>query len=152
LYDVHTSSSEASQVMTRSSFSPGLHDSAVFTILMIFSVLLSISPTFYVQIFHANVVLASFSNYVLALSKNSYEKHAHIVLMKLTTSHQCLFALLRSARAKAASKMLVNFANIYKQLLCQYSFTNKLITKPNYNWRKALIQKAMRKVLGEIDT
>ncbi len=44
----------------------------------------SISSTFYVQIFCTNVVLAAFSSYVLALSKNLYKKHACLMLMKLT--------------------------------------------------------------------
>jgi len=45
----------------------------------------SISSTFYVQIFCADVVLAAFSSYVLALAKNSYKKCARIMLMKWTT-------------------------------------------------------------------
>ncbi len=48
--------------------------------------LLSISSTFYVQIFRTNVILAAFSSYVLALSKNSYEKHVCLTLMKLTAT------------------------------------------------------------------
>ncbi len=39
---------------------------------------------FYVQIFHTNVVSAAFSSYILALAKNSYKKHARIMLMILT--------------------------------------------------------------------
>jgi len=39
---------------------------------------------FYVRIFCTNVVLAAFSSYVLALSKNLNEKHARLTLMKLT--------------------------------------------------------------------
>ncbi len=42
---------------------------------------------FFVQIFRTNVVLAVFSSYVLALAKNLYEKHTHIMLMKLTKGH-----------------------------------------------------------------
>jgi hypothetical protein len=34
----------------------------------------SISSTFYVQIFHANLVSAAFSSYVLALGRNLYKK------------------------------------------------------------------------------
>jgi len=45
----------------------------------------SISSTFYVQIFRTDVVLAVFSSYVLALAKKLYKKCAHITLMKLTT-------------------------------------------------------------------
>jgi hypothetical protein len=47
----------------------------------------SISSTFYVQIFCTNVVLAAFSSYVLALAKNLYKKRARIMLMKLTKGH-----------------------------------------------------------------
>jgi len=36
------------------------------------------------HIFRTNVVLAAFSSYILALSKNSYQKHSRITLMKLT--------------------------------------------------------------------
>ncbi len=39
---------------------------------------------FYVRIFCTNVVSAAFSSYVLALSKNSYEKRVRKMLMKLT--------------------------------------------------------------------
>ena len=39
---------------------------------------------FYVRIFRMNVILAAFSSYILALAKNSYEKGARIMLMKLT--------------------------------------------------------------------
>jgi hypothetical protein len=35
-----------------------------------------------------NIVLAAFSSYVLALSKNSYEKRARKMLMKLTAVQQ----------------------------------------------------------------
>ncbi len=49
---------------------------------------MSISSTFYVQIFCTNVVLAAFSSYVLALSKNLYEKHARLMLMKLTAGRK----------------------------------------------------------------
>jgi len=45
----------------------------------------SISSTFYAQIFHMKVVLAAFSSYVLALAKNSYKKHVRSMLMKLTS-------------------------------------------------------------------
>jgi len=45
----------------------------------------SISSTFHVQMFHMNFVLAAFSSYLLALSKNLYKKHTRITLMKLTT-------------------------------------------------------------------
>jgi len=41
---------------------------------------------FYVQIFRTNGVLAAFSSYVLALAKNSYEKYARLMLMKLTAA------------------------------------------------------------------
>jgi len=44
----------------------------------------SISPTFYVQILRSYVVSAAFSNYVLALAKNSFEKRMCKTLMKLT--------------------------------------------------------------------
>jgi len=40
---------------------------------------------FYVQIFHTKVVSAAFSSYILALAKNSYEKCARKMLMKLMT-------------------------------------------------------------------
>ncbi len=46
---------------------------------------MSISSTFYAQIFCTNGVLAAFSSYVLASTKNSYEKRACLMLMKLTT-------------------------------------------------------------------
>ncbi len=45
---------------------------------------MSISSTFYVQIFHTNVILAAFSSYVLALGRNSYAKFVSLTLMKLT--------------------------------------------------------------------
>jgi hypothetical protein len=38
----------------------------------------------YVQIFCTNVASAAFSSYVFALAQNSYKKHAHKTLMKLT--------------------------------------------------------------------
>jgi len=38
----------------------------------------------FINVLHTNVVLAAFSSYVLALSKNSYKKHARFSLMKLT--------------------------------------------------------------------
>ncbi len=44
----------------------------------------SISSTFYVQIFRTNVVSAAFSSYVLALGRNSYKKIVRLTLMKLT--------------------------------------------------------------------
>jgi hypothetical protein len=43
----------------------------------------SISSTFYVHIFHTNIILAAFSSYVLALAKKLYKKCARIMLMKL---------------------------------------------------------------------
>jgi len=49
-----------------------------------FFLMVSISSTFYVQIFCTNMVLAAFSSYILALSKNLYEKCAGMTLMKLT--------------------------------------------------------------------
>ncbi len=45
----------------------------------------SILSTFYVHIFHTNIVSAAFSSYILALAKNLYKKSARITLMKLTT-------------------------------------------------------------------
>jgi len=54
--------------------------------------LVSISPMFYVRIIHTNVILAAFSSYILALSKNLYKKCARKTLMKLTTgvkAYQC---------------------------------------------------------------
>jgi len=48
------------------------------------SYLVSISSTFCVWIFRTTIVSAAFSSYVLALSKNSYEKCVHMTLMKLT--------------------------------------------------------------------
>jgi hypothetical protein len=45
----------------------------------------SISSTFYIQIFCTNIVLTAFTSYVLALSKNLYQKHTRMTLMKLTT-------------------------------------------------------------------
>jgi len=39
----------------------------------------SISSTFFVLIFCTNVISAAFSSYILALSKNSYEKCARII-------------------------------------------------------------------------
>ncbi len=55
--------------------------------------LVSISSTFYIQIFHSNVVLAAFSSYVLALSKNLYKKLALLTLMKLTAGFRLLEAI-----------------------------------------------------------
>ncbi len=54
---------------------------------------MSISSTFYVQIFRTNVGSAAFSSYVLTLAKKLYKKCAHIKLMKLTTD--CVEALLQ---------------------------------------------------------
>jgi len=48
----------------------------------------SISSTLYVQIFRTNIVSAAFSSYVLALAKNSYEKCAQKMLVKLTPGLQ----------------------------------------------------------------
>ncbi len=45
---------------------------------------MSISSTFYAQIFRTNVILAAFSSYILALGRNLYEKFARKMLMKLT--------------------------------------------------------------------
>jgi len=65
-----------------------------------------ISSTFYVQIFCANVVLAAFSSYVLALAKNLYKKCGHITLLNLTT--------------------VVNLTNIFWAAFAPiYSFANK---------------------------
>ncbi len=46
---------------------------------------------FYVQIFHTNIISASFSSYVLALAKNLYKKRAHKTLMKLMVGHNNLW-------------------------------------------------------------
>ncbi len=46
---------------------------------------------FYVRIFHTNIDLAAFSSYVLALSKNPYEKRARKMLMKLTAGFNFTF-------------------------------------------------------------
>ncbi len=46
---------------------------------------MSITSTFYVQIFCTEIVSAAFSSYILALLKNLYVKRACITLMKLTT-------------------------------------------------------------------
>ena len=43
----------------------------------------SMSSTFYVQIFRTNVILAAFSSYILALAKNLYKKGARKMLMKM---------------------------------------------------------------------
>ncbi len=48
------------------------------------SPLVSISSTFYVQIFCAYVISEAFSSYVLALAKKSYEKCTSKTLMKST--------------------------------------------------------------------
>jgi len=37
-----------------------------------------------------NIICTNISSYVLALLKNSYEKHARITLMKLTTGRPAL--------------------------------------------------------------
>ena len=50
-----------------------------------------ISSTFYVRIFRTNVVSAAFSSYILALVKNSYEKGARIMLMKLTEGEETFY-------------------------------------------------------------
>jgi len=50
---------------------------------------------FYVQIFRTNVVSAAFSSYVLALSKNSYEKFARFTLMKLTPGGKTSYSFTR---------------------------------------------------------
>jgi len=41
--------------------------------------------TFYIRIFHTNVLSAAFSSYILALLKNLYKKCARLTLMKFTT-------------------------------------------------------------------
>ena len=43
---------------------------------------------FFARFFRTNVVLAAFSSYVLALSKNSYEKRTRKMLMKLTAGEK----------------------------------------------------------------
>jgi len=45
----------------------------------------SISSTFYVQIFRTFVISAAFLSYILALAKNLYKKFARKTLMKLTS-------------------------------------------------------------------
>jgi hypothetical protein len=63
----------------------------------------SISP-FYVQIFCTNVISAAFSSYVLALAKNSYEKRACQMLMKLTAGGVNFTNILRAAFTSADPK------------------------------------------------
>ncbi len=62
----------------------------------------SISPTFFVRIFCTNVVLAAFSSYALALTKNSYEKCMGLTLMKSTKG----FTYAYVQKARVASQVI----------------------------------------------
>jgi hypothetical protein len=50
----------------------------------------SISSTFYIQIFRTNIILAAFSSYILALAKKLYKKGARKTLMKLMAGESAL--------------------------------------------------------------
>ncbi len=73
----------------------------------------SISSTFYVQIFGTNDVSAAFSSYVLALSKNLYEKCAHMTLMKFTIG--------RSSGLNSISSSFCARVFLYESALCSFS-------------------------------
>ncbi len=74
--------------------------------------LVSISSTFYVQIFCTNVIPAAFSSYILALGRNLYKKCAHKMLMKSTPGVN-FYNILRAAFLQK---------KCYAQLLCTHTY------------------------------
>ncbi len=80
----------------------------------------SISSTFYVQIFRTNVILAAFSSNILTLAKNSYKKWAHIMLMKLTTGdimHVWTFVLLKFYTCVRGQSDVLNFGQVHVSIM-----------------------------------
>jgi len=77
---------------------------------------------FYLRIFHTNIVSAAFSSYVLALAKNSYEKHPHKTLMKCTDGP--LHHLVSEIQTAETTKRFLKFVKKSKggQIIFSFSY------------------------------
>jgi len=97
-------------------------------------ILLSISSTFYVQIFCTNIVRQLFSIYVLALGRNSYKKFARKTLMKLTTVVN-FTAILRAAFAMIIFCQKSTKPNCYERKAAQSTFIKRIIELNCKQWK-----------------